>query len=64
LSVWARESSLRPAGQDAVQALVLALRGIEALLVYRAQRVGGVIDWLGELERPIFAHTFIVEAYG
>jgi hypothetical protein len=51
------------AGQDAVQALVLALRGIEALLMYRAQRVGGVIDWLGELERPIFAHSFFTEAY-
>jgi Domain of unknown function (DUF6968) len=51
------------AGQDSVQALVLALRGIEALLVYRAQRLGGVIEWLGELERPVFAYTFFAEAY-
>ena len=51
------------AGQDSVQALVLALRGIEAMLVQRARRAGGVIEWLGELERPVFAHTFFAEAY-
>jgi len=51
------------AGQDSVQALVLSLRAIEAVLLSRAQRASGGIDWLGELERPIFAHTFFEQAY-
>jgi hypothetical protein len=49
------------AGEDSVQALVLALRGIEAVLLSRSKRAGGVVDWLGDRERPVFAHTFIVE---
>ncbi len=51
------------AGEDSVQAMVLALRAIEAALLVRAKHAGGTVDWLGELERPIFAHTFFVEAY-
>ncbi|MFZ5896009.1 MAG: DUF6968 family protein [Myxococcota bacterium] len=51
------------AGEDSVQALVLALRAIEAALLARAKDAGGTIEWLGELERPVFAHTFFVEAY-
>jgi hypothetical protein len=43
--------------------LVLALRAIEGLLLSRAKRAGGTIDWLGELERPVFAHTFFFVAY-
>lgn len=31
--------------------------------MYRAQRLGGLIEWLGELERPVFAYTFFAEAY-
>lgn len=51
------------AGEDSVQALVLALRGIEVWLLSQAKRAGGKLDWLGELERPMFAHTFFTEAY-
>jgi hypothetical protein len=51
------------AGQDSVQALVLALRGIEATLQSRAKRARGTIEWLGETERPIFAHTFLTSIY-
>lgn len=51
------------AGEDSVQAMVLALRGIELTLQSRAKRAGGTIDWLGEDERPIFAHTLFMTIY-
>jgi hypothetical protein len=33
------------------------------MLHSRAKRAGGTIDWLGETERPIFAHTFFTSVY-
>jgi hypothetical protein len=51
------------AGQDSVQAVILALRGIEGALQSSAKRAGGTIDWLGDTERPVFAHTFFTSVY-
>lgn len=54
---------LAAAGEDSVQALVLVMRDLEETLLSRAKRASGEIDWLGETERPVFAHTFFTEAY-
>ena len=51
------------AGEDSVQALVLTLRAVEVSLLSQAKRAGGGVDWLGELECPMFAHTVFIEAY-
>jgi hypothetical protein len=45
------------AGVDSLQALVLALEFVSRVLPSEARRAGGHIEWLGEGERPIFAHT-------
>jgi hypothetical protein len=50
-------------GEDSVQALVLALRLAEMELRTRARRARGQIDWLGDQERPILAHSFFLEMY-
>lgn len=56
------ETKMTPiAGEDSVQALVLAFRFVEAALKARGGKAGGQIQWLGERERPIFAHTFLLE---
>ncbi len=54
---------LATAGEDSVQALVLALNAVELTLLARAKSARGEIDWLGEREKPIFAHTFFTVAY-
>jgi hypothetical protein len=51
------------AGEDSVQALVLALRLAEEELRARARQARGQVDWLGDRERPILAHTFFLEAH-
>jgi hypothetical protein len=44
--------SLRPiAGEDSVQALVLALEFVTNVLPLEAQRAHGHLEWLGERER-------------
>ena len=49
------------AGEDSVQALVLALRAADVKLAtgFRTVRV----EWLGDTERPIFFHTHVIEMY-
>jgi hypothetical protein len=41
------------AGEDAVQALVLAFRFAESILPNLARRAGGKVEWLGERSRLI-----------
>jgi len=45
------------AGEDSLQALVLALEFVTNVLPNEAQRVGGHLEWLGERERLVFANT-------
>jgi hypothetical protein len=45
------------AGEDSLQALVLALEFVTQLLPLEAARAGGQIEWLGERERLVFANT-------
>src|SRR5262245_42868735 len=49
------------AGEDSVQALVLALRAADVTLAseFRNTRV----EWLGDAERPIFFHTHLIDMY-
>jgi len=50
--------SLRPiAGEDSLQALVLALEFVTRTLPVEAERLGGQLEWLGERERLVFANT-------
>jgi Domain of unknown function (DUF6968) len=50
--------SLRPiAGEDSLQALVLAFEFVSRVLPVEAERAGGHIEWLGERERLVFANT-------
>jgi hypothetical protein len=50
------------AGEDSLQALVLALEFVTLNLPADAKRSGGSIDWLGERESPVFAGTLMREA--
>lgn len=53
--------SLRPiAGEDSLQALVLALEFVTNVLPVEAERAHGRIEWLGERERLVFANTLLV----
>jgi len=63
--VGLRRSSqlITTAGGDSMQAMILALRAVENRLQLEGRRAGGAIEWLGEAERPIFAHTFLLEMY-
>lgn len=45
------------AGEDAVQALVLAFRFAESILPDLARRAGGEVEWLGERSRLILGPT-------
>jgi hypothetical protein len=45
------------AGEDSLQALVLALEFVTQLLPLEAARAGTQIEWLGERERLVFANT-------
>jgi hypothetical protein len=55
------KSTLRPiAGEDSVQALVLALEFVTNVLPVEAQRARGQLEWLGERERLVFANTLSV----
>lgn len=53
---------LRPiAGEDSLQALVLALEFVTHVLPTEAERAGGHVEWLGERERRlVFANTLLV----
>ncbi len=51
------------AGEDSLQALVLALEFVTKILPFQAKKAGGKIEWLGERERPVFANTFLFEMY-
>ncbi len=51
------------AGEDSLQALVLALEYVTRSLPAAARRAGGHIEWLGERERLVFASTFLLEMY-
>jgi hypothetical protein len=52
--------SLRPiAGEDSLQALVLALEFVTKALPVEAERAHGHLDWLGERERLVFANTLM-----
>jgi hypothetical protein len=45
------------AGEDSLQALVLAFQFVTLTLPAEADRAGGRIDWLGERESVVFANT-------
>ena len=47
------------AGEDSLQALVLALEFVTHVLPIEAERAGGHIEWLGERERLVFANTLL-----
>jgi hypothetical protein len=51
------------AGEDSLQALVLALELVERTLPAKAKRAGGRVEWLAERERPVFAGTFTLRIY-
>jgi hypothetical protein len=46
-------------GEDSLQALILALEFTSRVLPDEAERAGGHLQWLGERESHMFAHTFI-----
>jgi hypothetical protein len=45
------------AGEDSLQALVLAFQFVTLTLPAEAERAGGRIEWLGERESLVFANT-------
>ena len=45
------------AGEDSLQALILALEFVSHILPLDAERAGGHLEWLGERERLVFANT-------
>ena len=45
------------AGEDSLQALVLAFQFVTLTLPAQAERAGGRIEWLGERESLVFANT-------
>jgi hypothetical protein len=49
------------AGEDSVQALVLALRAADVELATGFRN--GQVEWLGDVERPIFFHTHVIDMY-
>ena len=51
------------AGEDSLQALVLALQYVTRTLPVQAKRMRGRVEWLGEKERPVFADTFRLQLY-
>jgi uncharacterized protein DUF6968 len=52
--------SLRPiAGEDSLQALILALEFVTNVLPVEAERAHGHLEWLGERERLVFANTLL-----
>jgi hypothetical protein len=48
------------AGEDSLQALVLAFQFVTLVLPAEAERVGGRIEWLGERESLVFANTLLL----
>jgi len=53
--------TLRPiAGEDSLQALVLAFQFVTLVLPAEAERVGGRIEWLGERDSLVFANTLLL----
>ena len=46
------------AGEDSLQALVLALEFASRVLPVEADRIGGYVQWVGERESLVFANTF------
>ncbi len=51
------------AGEDSLQSLVLALEFVTLTLPAMARHRGGQVDWLDETEDPVFAKTFMLDAY-
>jgi uncharacterized protein DUF6968 len=47
------------AGEDSLQALILALEFVSRVLPVEADRAGGHLQWLGDRESLIFTNTFI-----
>jgi hypothetical protein len=45
------------AGEDSLQALVLAFQFVTLILLAEAERAGGGIEWLGERESLVFTNT-------
>jgi hypothetical protein len=45
------------AGEDSLQALVLALEFVTLTLPAHAKQAGGYLDWLGERGSPVFSGT-------
>ena len=55
------QRSLRSiAGEDSVQAIVLAFEFVTHVLPLEAERAAGHIEWLGERERLVFANTLSI----
>jgi hypothetical protein len=53
--------SLRPiAGEDSVQAIVLAFEFVTHVLPIETERAGGHLEWLEERERLVFANTLSI----
>jgi len=52
---------LAAAGEDSVQALILALRLADIELGSRSGKAQ--VEWLGDAERPIFFHTHLIDMY-
>jgi hypothetical protein len=48
------------AGEDSLQALVLAFQSVTLVLPAEAKRAGGRIEWLGERESLVFANTLLL----
>ncbi len=48
------------AGEDSLQALVLAFHFVTLVLPAEAERAGGRIEWLGERESLVFSNTLLL----
>ena len=56
-----RQRLMPVAGEDSLQSLVLALRWCETELRRAGRRAGGYVEWGGDDDRPVFAHTVFLE---
>ena len=51
------------AGEDSLQALVLALRYVESLLLHKARRARASVSWIDDEQSPIFGSTSLLRLY-
>ena len=58
-----RTRLIAAAGEDSVQALILALRAADVEFAGVLKRIGARVEWLSDVERPIFFHTFMIDMY-